>query len=62
MTLNNRRFVQAIMAGTVLSALPSQVIAQEQQSYNFDLPAQELGDTLRAIAARGDWPVQCPSS
>lgn len=55
MTLNNRQFVQAIMAGTVLSALPSQVIAQEQQSYNFDLPAQELGDTLRAIAVRGDW-------
>ena len=57
MTLNNRQFVQAIMAGTVLGALPSQVIAQEQQSYNFDLPAQELGDTLRAIAARGDWQI-----
>lgn len=57
MTLNNRQFVQAIMAGTVVGALPSQVIAQEQQSYNFDLPAQELGDTLRAIAARGDWQI-----
>lgn len=57
MTLSNRQFVQAILAGTALCALPSQVIAQEQQSYNFDLPAQALGDTLRAIAARGDWQV-----
>lgn len=57
MTLSNRQFVQTFFASTALYALPAQAIAQEQQSYNFDLPAQELGDMLRAIAARGDLQV-----
>jgi outer membrane receptor protein involved in Fe transport len=47
------RFVMALMAGTALGCLPAAAYAQQQEKIAFDLPAQDLGDALRSVAARG---------
>lgn len=47
------RFVMALMAGAALGCLPAAAQAQQQDKIAFDLPAQDLGDALRSVAARG---------
>ena len=47
------RFVMALMAGAALGCLPAAAQAQQQEKLAFDLPAQDLGDALRSVAARG---------
>lgn len=47
--------VMALLAGVTGVGLPSVAAAQEREVYQFDLPAQDLGDALRAVAARAGW-------
>ncbi|WP_293871625.1 MULTISPECIES: TonB-dependent receptor [unclassified Sphingomonas] len=41
-----------LMAGAVLVGAGAPASAQERETYQFDLPAQDLGDALRAVAAK----------
>ncbi len=47
--------VMALLAGVAGAGLPGVASAQEREVYQFDLPAQDLGDALRAVAARAGW-------
>ena len=47
--------VVALLTGVAAIGLPSAGSAQEQHVYRFDLPAQNLGDALRAVTARAGW-------
>ncbi|WP_454885459.1 TonB-dependent receptor domain-containing protein [Sphingomonas oryzagri] len=47
--------VMALMAGVAGAGFPSVAVAQDREVYQFDLPAQDLGDALRAVAARAGW-------
>lgn len=40
-----------LSAAATITALPTSAQAQVDQTYQFDLPAQDLGDALRAVAA-----------
>ncbi|WP_254620864.1 TonB-dependent siderophore receptor [Sphingomonas sp. CL5.1] len=44
-----------LMAGAVLVGAASPASAQERETYQFDLPAQDLGEALRAVAAKAGW-------
>lgn len=46
-----RQLVQGLLAGAAICA-PYSASAQQQQSYQFDLPAQELSASLRAVSDR----------
>lgn len=46
-----RQLVQGLLASAALSA-PYSASAQQQQSYQFDLPAQDLSASLRAVSDR----------
>jgi len=50
-----RVLVMALLAGVAGVGLPSVALAQDREVYQFDLPAQNLGDALRAVAARAGW-------
>lgn len=50
-----RVLVMALLAGVAGVGLPSVALAQDREVYQFDLPAQDLGDALRAVAARAGW-------
>src|SRR3546814_11754305 len=39
----------------------SDLYAQEAESYNFDLPAQDLGDALLSVAAKAGWELYAPA-
>lgn len=45
----------ALMAGTAALIMPATANARSDATYAIDLPAQDLGDALRAIAARAGW-------
>lgn len=45
----------ALLAGAAMVALPMPALAQSDQTYQFDLQAQDLGDALRSIAAKAGW-------
>lgn len=44
-----------VLACAVVAVAPSPAWAQDREVYQFDLPAQDLGDALRAVAARAGW-------
>ncbi|MGN6376894.1 MAG: TonB-dependent receptor domain-containing protein [Sphingomonas sp.] len=41
-----------LLAGSMIGLTPVAAAAQSPATYQFDLPAQDLGDALRAVAAR----------
>lgn len=47
--------VLSLLTGVAACMMPVNVNAQEQEKYQFDLPAQDLGDALRSVAARAGW-------
>lgn len=49
------RTVQALLAGTIMVLSPLELAAQETERYTFDIPAQDLGDALRTVAATAGW-------
>ena len=55
MTGNRIEVIAVLMASAAgaLAAVPAS--ASDRQAYQFDLPAQDLGDALRAIAAKAGW-------
>ena len=61
MTLNHRIF-PALLAGAAIVLIPETAAAQAAASYAFDLPAQDLGDALRAVAARAGWELYAPAA
>lgn len=52
---HSTRALAMLMAGSAMVMLPASACAQSSQTYAFDLPAQALGDALRAVAARAGW-------
>jgi outer membrane receptor protein involved in Fe transport len=52
----------ALTASVAGMGLPTAAIAQREQAYQFDLPAQNLGDALRAVAARAGWEIYAPAT
>ena len=51
----NIRLASTLLTGAVACMMPIGAYAQEQQSYEFDLRAQDLGDALRSVAATAGW-------
>lgn len=53
-----------LLAGAALLLLPTPTLAQPQAvgRYSFDLPAQDLGEALRAAAVRAGWEVYAPAA
>lgn len=49
------RTMAMLLAGGAICAIPQGASANPRQDFVFDLPAQDLGDSLRAIAARAGW-------
>src|SRR3546814_15741349 len=52
MAMRNSRPALALLTGIAACAVPTSAYAQEAESYNFDLPAQDLGDALRSDERR----------
>src|SRR3546814_17145715 len=44
-----------LLAGAAMSTFPMPALAQSDQTYQFDLQAQDLGDALRSVAAKAGW-------
>ena len=55
MTTRTIRMMAALLAGAAAATMPALAHAQDDQAYQFDLPAQDLGDALRSVAARAGW-------
>lgn len=53
--MKNIRLASTLLTGAVACMMPIGAHAQEQQSYRFDLQAQDLGDALRSVAATAGW-------
>ncbi len=47
--------VAVLMAGVACSIAPMSATARDRQVYQFDFPAQDLGEALRAVAAKAGW-------
>ncbi|MDD3800144.1 MAG: TonB-dependent receptor, partial [Novosphingobium sp.] len=45
----------ALLAGAAMATFPMSALAQSDQTYQFDLQAQDLGDALRSVAAKAGW-------
>src|SRR3546814_19470095 len=43
------------LAGAAMATFPMPALAQSDQTYQFDLQAQDLGDALRSVAAKAGW-------
>lgn len=52
MTTKRIHIIIALLASTAAMAMPAAARAQEEQVFQFDLTSQNLGDALRAVAAR----------
>ena len=52
MTIQSSRTIFALLASTTVAIMPVEAAAQEAERYTFDIPAQDLGDALRTVAAR----------
>src|SRR3546814_622407 len=44
-----------LLAGAAMATFPMPALAQSDQTYQFDLQAQDLGDALRSVAAKAGW-------
>lgn len=55
MTAKTIRMTAALLASVASATMPGVASAQNDQAYQFDLPAQDLGDALRSVAARAGW-------
>lgn len=53
--MRNIWLASTLLTGLAACMMPVGAYAQEQQSYSFDLPAQDLGDALRSVAATAGW-------
>lgn len=49
------RSIAILLAGAACAALPPAALAQDRDILQFDLPAQDLGDALRTVAAKAGW-------
>src|SRR5690242_14452225 len=47
--------IAVLMASVACGFVPQCALARDRQVYQFDLPAQDLGDALRAVAAKAGW-------
>ncbi|RIA46776.1 outer membrane receptor for ferrienterochelin and colicin [Hephaestia caeni] len=47
--------IAVLMASVACGFVPQCATASDRQVYQFDLPAQDLGDALRAVAAKAGW-------
>jgi hypothetical protein len=47
--------IAVLMASVAYGFVPQCALARDRQVYQFDLPAQNLGDALRAVAAKAGW-------
>jgi outer membrane receptor protein involved in Fe transport len=47
--------IAVLMASVACGFVPQCAAASDRQVYQFDLPAQDLGDALRAVAAKAGW-------
>ncbi|OJY65214.1 MAG: hypothetical protein BGP16_12415 [Sphingobium sp. 66-54] len=47
--------LSVLLAGAAMATLPMPALAQSDQTYQFDLQAQDLGDALRSVAAKAGW-------
>ena len=47
--------IALLSAAAAMSVASAPAAAQQQRTYAFDLPAQDLGDALRAVTARAGW-------
>jgi len=47
--------IAVLMASIACGFVPECAVASDRQVYQFDLPAQDLGDALRAVAAKAGW-------
>lgn len=45
----------ALLAGAAMATSPMPALAQSDQTYQFDVQAQDLGDALRSVAAKAGW-------
>ena len=61
MAMRNSRPALALLTGIAACAVPTSAYAQEAESYNFDLPAQDLGDALLSVAAKAGWELYAPA-
>ncbi|PAL24335.1 TonB-dependent receptor [Sphingopyxis sp. GW247-27LB] len=61
MTMRNSRPALALLTGMAACAVPTSIYAQEAERYNFDLPAQDLGDALLSVAAKAGWELYAPA-
>lgn len=57
----NSRLAFTLLTGVAACIMPASAHAQEPQSYQFDLPAQNLGDALRSVAAKAGWELYAPA-
>lgn len=55
MTTRTIRMTAALLAGVASATMSTVAWAKDDQAYQFDLPAQDLGDALRSVAARAGW-------
>lgn len=55
MTGKRVRSIAILLAGAACAAMPAAALAQDRETRQFDLPAQELGDALRTVAAAAGW-------
>ena len=51
----NKTTLAGLLAGLAYVAAPGVAQAQAASTYSFNLPAQGLGDALRAVAAKAGW-------
>src|SRR3546814_14982465 len=61
MAMRNSRPALALLTGIAACAVPTSAYAQEAESYNFDLPAQDLGEALLSVAAKAAWELYAPA-
>lgn len=50
-----------LASAALLLIQPAVALAAPAQRYSFDLPAQDLGEALRATAARAGWQIYAPA-
>ncbi len=55
MTGKRVRSIAILLAGAACAAMPAAALAQDREARQFDLPAQDLGDALRTVAAEAGW-------
>lgn len=61
MTFQNSRTILGLLASATIIVMPVGAAAQDSEHQAFDIPAQNLGDTLRMVAATVNWELYAAS-